>query len=421
MKNIQVLISLIVLMIIVAPAYPVKAQPILPREEIPFSISPEIKREIEKLYSTNPQERADAVDEFGKMGGKAAAAVPYLVDLLSDTGRIKPYGFVGTKAVEALVKIGSASVEPLIEALNVSKERVVRTNATLALGQLEDNRAIEPLIATFKKEDNLFRIYTAEALGQIGKPAISYLEPILQDPDVRMREDAIMALGHIAMYKRDLRAAEFLVFSLNDREASVRLQAALALFNISNWYKPISAIDALIIALDDDNAQVQGYAAAALGNIGNIRVIQPLIGALKYNIPPQTGTGVDVRKNVIDALVKIGKPAVDYLFNALGDNNADIREGAARVLGLLKEVRSIERLIALLADADSDVRLSAAVSLKEIGGPSVDPLIVSLRGAHPEIQALIAKVLNQITGENFGNDEVKWHEWWGKNRNVSRK
>ncbi|MDD5583967.1 MAG: HEAT repeat domain-containing protein [Candidatus Omnitrophica bacterium] len=400
-----------------------RAQPFLPKEKIPFTLSPDIKEQIEKLYSVNPQERADAVVRLGEMGNKASEAVPYVSDLLGDMGRLKPYGFVGTKASEALIKIGPSAVESLIGVLKTSRERSARINAVLALGQIKDVRAIEPLITIFKEEDTLFRLYAAEAIGQIGTPAIDALQGIVQDKDTGVREAAVVGLGRIAMYKRDKSAVDFLVAALTDGDVAVRRQAVLALFNISNWYKEIFAVDALIAVLSDSDSEVAGYAAWALGNIADTRAIQPLILALKYKSQPyaQKIYGMDVHKNIVEALAKFGKVATDYLLNALEDTDAGIRGGAAETLGLIKEVRATERLIALLSDQQENVRHAAAGALKTIGEPVIWPLITALRGADREAQPLMAQTLGALTGEKFGTDEVKWHEWWEKkNKALTR-
>ena len=51
-----------------------------------------------------------------------------------------------------LVQIGSRIVELLIQALEQSNNETIQKRAIIILGEIEDDRAIEPLINILKKE-----------------------------------------------------------------------------------------------------------------------------------------------------------------------------------------------------------------------------------------------------------------------------
>ncbi|MBU7044984.1 MAG: HEAT repeat domain-containing protein [Theionarchaea archaeon] len=63
--------------------------------------------------------------------------------------------------------IGEPAVESLIEALNDDNERV-RLVALNAFGYIGDRRAVEPLIAILKSEDNSVKWEAENALSRIG-------------------------------------------------------------------------------------------------------------------------------------------------------------------------------------------------------------------------------------------------------------
>ncbi|MDP2913232.1 MAG: hypothetical protein Q8N91_04420 [Candidatus Omnitrophota bacterium] len=65
------------------------AQPNIPRENIPKDASVEIRKEIEKLYSPDAIERAEAAIHLGWMGSKAAPAIPFLKAMLNDNAPIE--------------------------------------------------------------------------------------------------------------------------------------------------------------------------------------------------------------------------------------------------------------------------------------------------------------------------------------------
>jgi HEAT repeat protein len=78
--------------------------------------------------------------------------------------------YVSEQAVEALVRIGSPAVEPLIDALH-DGERL--EGATMALGQIGDQRAVQPLIALIKEPPHTKAAEDAiRALGQIGDVSV---------------------------------------------------------------------------------------------------------------------------------------------------------------------------------------------------------------------------------------------------------
>jgi len=137
-------------------------------------------------------------------------------------------------AIQSLREVGAPAVKPLIEALGDQK---VRSGAAKALGEIKDARAIDPLIAVLRDEDN-----AAEALGKIGAPAVEPLIVALRDEDWYVRENAAKALGET----KDARAVKPLIEALGDQ--NVRSNAAKALGKI----KDVRAIAPLIAALEDE-------------------------------------------------------------------------------------------------------------------------------------------------------------------------
>ena len=112
-------------------------------------------------------------------------------------------------------------------------------------------------------------------------------------------------------------------------------------------------------------AAVRQNAAISLGEIGDIRAVKPLIKALDA-LPYR---GYDIPHSAMDALCKIGKPAVDSLIIALGcDPSEDVRWRAAKCLGKICDNSAVEPLInALLYDKRHGVRQFAAEALGNIG------------------------------------------------------
>ena len=81
---------------------------------------------------------------------------------------------------------------------------LVQHSAALALGEIKDDRAIEPLIQALKDNETNVRAVAAFALSRIGKPSIDPLLLALMDNDSDIRAGASLAIGMI----NDTRAIE---------------------------------------------------------------------------------------------------------------------------------------------------------------------------------------------------------------------
>lgn len=274
------------------------------------------------------------------------------------------------KAAESLGQSGgSRAVEPLIAALSDS-DFSVEGNAATALGKIKDPRAAEPLMAALrdavkfaqpaKDPDGTYSLtdqqrlrltvadHAAEALGNLGAPALEELMPAFKDKD--LREYALPGLVKMGS----------------------------------------PAVDALIAAMKDPDPDVRWNAANALGDIKDARAVEPLIAALQVK---------DLQWHAAYSLGKIKDPrAVEPLIAALKNNDPEFREQAAHSLGQLKDQRAIAPLIAVLnapaltdpalIDADRKVRNAAANALGLIDSPeAVNFLLTAL---HQHNTAIIA-------------------------------
>ncbi|MBU2461312.1 HEAT repeat domain-containing protein, partial [bacterium] len=120
------------------------------------------------------------------------------------------------------------------------------------------------------------------------------------------------------------------------------------------------------------------------------------------------------RGETVDALAKIGIPAVKPLIVALKDEDSYVREGAAEALAKMG-IPAIKPLIAALKDKDIDVRLGAAEALGGIGEDSVSHLIKALRDEDTSVK-WVAAVALEIIASSEANEAV---DRFLKNKNLS--
>ncbi|MGH9330590.1 MAG: HEAT repeat domain-containing protein [Vicinamibacterales bacterium] len=231
---------------------------------------------IAKLRAADPAARASAACELEKLGTGARTAIPALVERLADASPVDPkvcgedrnywkkdyeqQTSPGEEAAAALVAIGTSSLQPLVGAAR-APQWVARRNAVWALGALDDERGVTPVLAALKDSEPPVRAIAAWALGALDAyDAVPALIEALKDSDAGVRSQVAWALGAIG----DRRAVDGLVGALKDSAEGVRSQAAWALGALGDN----RANFALAAALKDSSPKVRRQAAWALGAIG---------------------------------------------------------------------------------------------------------------------------------------------------------
>ena len=449
---------------VIVPCGALFAQPTIPKAKIPADLPADLREKILKLYSSVPLERGMAiyalVAPYRRPGPQAKLAIPFLVAMLSDNVdsnlkakyRVRIKFPVGDAAAEALFRLGSESVKPLIQALDNSNVDT-RRRAAQALGRIRDHRSTKPLARSLEDPNGQVRYDAARALYsirdpkaakalvaalgdnrisrasvipygsgydwklkavgtvgemaayaliRIGKPAVAELIDGLKSKTPRIRGRAAWVLGRI----KDTSAVKPLAVLLKDSSVEVRRKAAEALVPISSR----KTLDAALTALRDNDSQVRGHAATILSshvNKQDKKLVDPLILALG-------DSSATVRASVSEALGKLDDPrVVKPLMQVLADDDPTVRQKGATALGKLRARPAVKLLLERLADNDKDVRRSAAYALGQIGDRrSIEPLIGLLSDKKPEVRKVAAKALAQITGQDFGQNAEKWRKWW---------
>ena len=223
-------------------------------------------------------------------------------------------------ASRSLLKYGDKAFAPLVKALG-DDNRDICKKAAWALGELNDPRAIDPLVKAFNKID----YSAAHSLIKFGGRALGPLVKTLLNGDEESRGIAAFALGEL----NESGAIEPLIKALGDSNKHVRKNAAksLAKFNDPRTVEPF------ITALDDE--EIRDTAAEALGRLGDPRAVTPLQKALDK--------GKVMSAAVIKALYDFDDPRgvefhIENLFKTLGGeyhfSQKDERVQAARELVL---------------------------------------------------------------------------------------
>jgi HEAT repeat protein len=356
------------------------AQPTLPRDRVP-QLPSSIRGFVDRLYSTDPRERAEAACEIGRRHGDAVGAIPLLISMLSDDvtvpaiecemgawlrrARSQSAGAQkwmetspAKEAAEALGDIGNAAVPALVQALGAGEWKV-RKFAAVGLGEvdhiIELATVVDALAARLGDAHSEVRERSAWALGEIeSATAVNPLLQALQDSDVRVRARAAWALGEI---------------------------------------EDPSAVSGLLTALADNEAVVRERSVWALGEIESPRAVPDLTRALADG-------DADVRRRAAWALGEIESPsAVPALVQSLADSDAELRRQSAWALGEIEDAGAVEGLTRALQDVDWRVRKTAAWALGEIEDPAaIDALRAAASDANSEVRRAVAQAIRELRG-----------------------
>jgi HEAT repeat protein len=212
------------------------------------------------------------------------------------------------------------------------ENKVVRELAVRALGELKDERAVEPLIAHLNDPEQDVKAWIIKTLGQIGsEKAIDILIELYKVVSPAIRRNIITALGKIG----------------DER-----------------------VVDTLLEGLKDEIPFVRKTAAKYLGRFPQHRVVEALVKSI------ETDTVVYYSAESL-AQTQMAE-ARNYLLKFLYSENFVIRGESARALGEFNDTSLTQNLVNLLWDSESYVRLMAVMSLNKIGDAEALPYLVHL-------------------------------------------
>jgi HEAT repeat protein len=272
-----------------------------------------------------------------------------------------------------------------------------RGHAADALGEIGDLRAVEPLLATWYKNDEVYSATSiVKAFCKIGDTrAVAPLIQILSESEYPEKNivDVLARLG-------DARIIETLINAIGTWAHHAHNEL---LFFGGVAFEPLvnDVMDGPgdITQWDDENN------ASVLAKIGGVHAVKTLIHAPQ--IIRDREHSLDVRDNIF----AIGNGAIEPLLEVIEDEKEDnsIQYWAALALAKFGDVRAVEPLIRALKGADSDVRAEAAYELGEFGDSrAVEPLLSALKNENEFVREEAAnalELLNNATTDDDANAE----------------
>jgi len=271
---------------------------------------------------------------------------------------------VRSSATMSLGRLGLASAVPYIETMLEDPDLFVRTQALLAMGMTAQPAAVEPLSAVLADtgRDVEGRIFAAVALGLVANPdAVDVLRGWL-------------APKRLNKLKNQLRWG--LVYAAGVSRSPELVPPLLALADTWQW---------------QHDATMRSLGAVALGQIGSEQTLPALLSLLgdKHN---------QVRRSAAAGLERAGShlSAQDVerlIAHERDENDWPARLNLIRALGASDEPAALRHLTDVLQHSTSLVRPHAALALGMRGHPSSAPVLLETLADQHEMSTRGALVL----------------------------
>lgn len=279
-------------------------------------------------------------------------AIPPMIDCLEDP-------FIRERVAEVLLSFGPQAVDPLIETLRVRRmlqgeetrlsiER--RAEAARLLGELQDRRAVRPLISPLDDDADAIRLEAALALVNL-----------VHDERIEKALTTIL----LALGTRDL-----LIQSRCLEALCLTGAKAVPLLIEAPRTKAIRTWDGQVLPVSDEAQLLMIESLVRIGDWRAVEVIGPLASEASRKI----------KWKAIKALGRLGHPkGVPYLLHALKDRDPNVRALAAEALGLIGSQEAVDALILAAGDRDERVARKAAEALTRYGEKALRPVQAALK------------------------------------------
>jgi HEAT repeat protein len=330
-------------------------------------------------------------------------------------------------ALQVLVASEVDTLSPLLEILKDSNPDL-RMQAALALGDLGNDRAIEGLLKSLSDEDTNVRYHAIEALGKLKTAeAVDALAEIAESRDFFLAFAALESLANIG----DARIAARMAALLDEeflRDPTINLLGQLGddsaiapLTALLNTPAVPAAVIADALAAIHDRYQEQYSEGAHIADLvrgeisptgiqnlldalavpgKNLRSIALVLGWLKRAGVDRALTRLmgrmDLRDEIIEALVRHGPATVELLISQLKSEDLEVRRSAVVALGRIGDTTATSALVETLNDESLAVEVANA--LGQIGDPqALDGLVNLIGNTDASIRQAAVSALNSLT------------------------
>lgn len=338
----------------------------------------------------DPAVRATALKSLAKVEKSDDALMPVIEGGLRDRdGRVR-LAAVNLLAGRRPLLEGMA---PKLEALLAAEDDGVSRHAAFLLGRIGPG-AIPRLLDSLRDEKSRID-QVAEAMAQVGKPAIGPLTEAIKAPEARVRRGAALALGQIRPIAPG--AVQGLTAGLEEPDPAVKGAFLAALGHLGT--RAGEAVPSVRARLKDDSAEIRLQAIGILFQSAprDAALLGDLTSLLDDADPRVQRRSIDILR----ATGPLGVKALGPVIAKLGSKDEGVCLAAAEMIGSHGEggAEAVPALIALLDDPSAKKRTAAAQTLGMLGKaarPALPRLVALLDAEEHEIRAAAATTLGSL-------------------------
>jgi HEAT repeat protein len=269
----------------------------------------------------------------------------------------------------------------------------VSHHAAFLLGKIGPDAAPRLLKALHDERSRIDQI--AEALAQIGRPAVGLLTQAVEAPEPRVRRGASLALGQIRPLAPG--TVQKLRVGLEDRDPAVRSAFLTAIGSLGPRAR--ESVPSVRSLLRDDSAAIRIQVIDVLSHCAprDERLVDDLMSLLD-------DPDAQVQRRTIDAIRSLGPAgikALPVIIRKLRAADREVRLAAAEMIGShgRSAADAVPALILMLDDPTPELQTVAAQTLGKLGKaaqPAFEPLTVLLRAEPVKVREAAAATMGSL-------------------------
>jgi|GEM_PF-5474051 len=309
-----------------------------------------------RLKSNDAKELEETLKELLEHEEAAAPALPRVMELLKH--KEYPVRFYAARTLREIGEQAAPAMDLLLKLYG--DDDAAGGEARQALNAIGD-AAWPKWVAALRSDNENIRLLAANVVGKSGERGLPILQPLLKDPDPKLRVVAISGIARTRL------STEFLlpiyVAGLKDPDDQVKQHACWGLLGLKEEARP--ALEQLLALSNNANLDLRRTALQTImiAAPDDARLLPAAIAYLKTKDNMFVST---------DLMKTIGEPAIAPLAELLADKDPEIRNTAALCLGKVEGSRkaAVPALVKMLEGEDLNAKAMALEALKGMGAES---------------------------------------------------
>ena len=295
---------------------------------------------------------------------------------------------------DALMRLNQPDGRKRLRAALKAKDKAIRFQASLALGEAGDQAAAAVLKSSARDAATLNRQTLIAILGTLArlghKESFASLEKALASSDRIMKLGAAEALARLG----NEAVAPALKTMLKGKDTPSRLVAAKILASLGDY----TGLDVLVKATHSKDEVNRQLAAEGLGSVNDKAALHPLAAALDDKAWLVKATAAKSLARILAAMpTALVRRSQDWLKTALANREWSVRHAAVGISSEMDPELAVSLLGWAMRDKDARIRTAAVASLSKLRSKKAIPLLThALDDKSADVRRSAARALGEL-------------------------